>query len=128
MIGKSIYSLLSGHAPLVALVGTNIFPVQATQTKENPIVVYGISNTEPQESKQRTSPEDWIDVELVIYSDDYDQSHEIAKEIRAALDKQSGTIAGNEISDIIMTGFEDGWEEKRKCFAPMMKFQIMSKP
>lgn len=128
MIGKSIYTLLSGHAPLVALVGTNIDPVQAPQGKENPMVIYGITNTDPNEVKQAVSAEDWIDVELVVYSDDYDQSHDIAKEIRNAMDKKSGTIAGNEISDIIFTGFEDGWESERKCFAPMIKFQIMSKP
>lgn len=128
MIGRSIYTLLSSHAPLVALVGTNIDPVQAPQGKENPMVIYGISNTDPQETKQRASTEDWIDVELVIYSDDYDESHDIAKEVRNALDKKSGTIAGNVISDIICTGFEDGWETERKCFAPIIKFQIMSTP
>lgn len=128
MIGTSIYSLLSGHTPLTDIVGTNIDPVRAPQEKENPIVIYGIVNTDPNEVKTAVSSEDWIDIEIMIYSDDYDQGHVIAKECRNALDKKSGTIAGNDISDIIFQNFQDGWDDARECYASLMKFQLMSKP
>lgn len=128
MIGTSLYTLLSGHAPLSAIVGTKIDPVMAPQGKENPMVVYGITDTQPQETKRSVSVEDWVTVEIIIYSNDYDQSQLIAKEVRNALDKKSGVIAGNTISDIVFQGFEDGWENSRECYAPIMKFLLMSTP
>jgi hypothetical protein len=125
MIGTSLYTLLSGHAPLTALVGTNIFPVRVPQEVENPVVCFGITKTEPQETKQFVSSEDWTDVELIIYSDDYDLSHQIASEVRAALDKNR-SISG--ISDIVFQDFEDGWEDARQCYAPILKFLVIAAP
>ena len=128
MIGTSLYTLLSGHAPLTAIIGTKLFPVEAPQGKENPMVIYGITGTQPQETKSSVSTEDWVTVEIVSYSNDYDQSQQIAKEVRNALDKKSGVIAGNTISDIVFQDFEDGWDTSRECYAPIMKFLLMSTP
>lgn len=128
MIGPSLYTLLSGHAPLTDLVGSQIYPVRAPQEKENPMVIFGVTSTEPQESKTLTSREDWYQAELVIYADDYDLSVQIAEEVRAALDKQSGTIASKAISDIVFRDYEDGWEEQRECYAPIIKFLVIASP
>ena len=128
MIGASIYTLLSGHAPLVALVGTQMYPVHATQEKKDPMLVYGIIDQDPQHSKDRASLEDWIKVGIEIYAKDYDQMHAIAKEVRAALDRANGTIAGNEISMITFEGFKDGWEPERESYAGDITFQIISTP
>lgn len=124
MIGTSLYTLLSEHAPLVALVGQKIFPVRLPQEVENPSVLFGVTKTEPQETKSAVSSEDWIDVEIIVYSDDYDQAHQIAAEVRTALDKV--TLSG--ISDIVFRDFEDGWEDSRECFAPILKFLVIAAP
>lgn len=128
MIGSSIYSLLSGHAPLTAIVGTQIYPVQAPQGKKDPMVIFGITQQEGNHTKDQLSPEDWLKVEVVVYSKDYDQSHEIHKQIRIALDGANGTIAGNEISQISFMDYEDGWEEEREAFAGIATYQVISTP
>lgn len=128
MIGASIYTLLSNHAALTAIVGTKIYPVQAPQGKKDPMVIYGISDQVGEHSKDRTSPEDWIKVEVVAYSKDYDRMHSIHKEVRAALDGQSGTIASNDISQISFMDYEDGWEKEREAFAGIATYQVISTP
>ena len=128
MIGASIYSLLNGHAPLTALVGSQIYPVQAPQGKKDPMVIYGISDQEGQHSKDRTSPEDWIEVDVLVYSKDYDNMHAIHKQVRAALDGYSGTVASNDISQISFIKYEDGWEEEREAFAGVATYQVISTP
>ncbi len=128
MIGASIYSLLDGHEPLTALVGSQIYPVQAPQGKKDPMVIYGISDQEGQHSKDRTSPEDWITVDVLVYSKDYDNMHAIHKQVRAALDGYSGTVASNDISQISFMKYEDGWEEEREAFAGVATYQVISTP
>lgn len=128
MIGPSIYTLLSGHAALTDIVGTQIYPVQAPQGKKDPMVIFGVVKQTGEHSKDRTSPEDWIEVDLVAYSKDYDQMQAIQKQIRVALDGQSGTIAGNVISQISFMNYEDVWEEERESFAGVSTYQVISSP
>lgn len=128
MIGNSIKSLLEANTDLVTLVGTKIYPVQAPQGEKDPLVIYGIVKQEGQHSKDRTSPEDWIEVDINVYAKDYDQMHDISKEVRIALDGKKGTIASNVISQISFMDFADGWEEKRESYAGVITFQVISKP
>lgn len=128
MIGNSLYSLLSGHAPLVALVGTQIYPMQAPQEKKDPMVIYGIDGQEAHHSKDRLSPEDWYSVGILVYAKDYDQMHTISKAVRAALDGKKGTIAGNAISQISFMNFEDAWEPERESYVGDISFQVISTP
>ncbi len=128
MIGNSIYSLLSGHAALTALVGTKIYPVQAPQAVEEPFLVYGISKTQPEETKVNASAEDWVTVLVDVYAKDYDTMHSITREVRAALDKQSGTIAGNSISDIVFQDFNDAWESDRESYTGVSEYLVISTP
>lgn len=128
MIGNSLYTLLSTHAPLAALVGTQIYPVQAPQGKKDPMVIYGIVKQEGQHSKDRLSVEDWVEVEIQVYSKDYDQVHAISSEVRAALDGKKGTIASNAVSQISFMTYEDAWEEERESFAGISMYQVISVP
>lgn len=128
MIGNSIYSLLSGSAPLTALVGSQIYPVQAAQTKKDPMVIYGIVKQEGHQTKTQTSAEDWIEIDLVVYAKDYDQMHDISKKIRTALDGVGGLIAGNEISKITFQNFVDSWEEERESYAGISTYLVTSAP
>jgi hypothetical protein len=128
MIGPSIYSLLSGDSQLTTLVGDRIYPVQATQGKKDPMIVFGITKQEGQHTKSFTSPEDWITVEVLVYSKKYDQCHDIHKRIRTVIDGYAGTISGNTISQISFMDFEDGWEEEREAFAGIATYQVISTP
>jgi len=128
MIGSSLYSLLSGHAPLVALVGTQIYPVQAPQAKKDPMVIYGIVKQEGQHSKARLSVEDWSEVEVVVYAKEYNQVHTISAAVRVALDGKKGTLAGKAVSQISFMSYEDAWEEERESFAGISIYQVITAP
>lgn len=128
MIGNSLYTLLSTHAPLTALVGTQIYPVHAPQEKKDPMVIYGIVKQEGHQTKTVTSAEDWIEVDIVVYDKDYDQMHDISKKVRTALDGVGGTIAGNAISKITFMNFEDSWEEERESYAGISTYLITAAP
>lgn len=127
MIGKSIYSLLS-NVYLQSFVGTKIYPVQAPQTASEPMIIYGVSGTRPEETKLGPSQEDWINLEVVVYSKDYDQLHDICKEVRSALDFQKGNIEGNEISNIVFEDYNDSWEKDRESFVGLIQFTVIAKP
>ncbi len=128
MIGSSLYNLLSSHTQLTALVGTQIYPVQAPQGKKDPMVIYGIVKQEAHHSKDRLSPEDWYEVDIVVYSKDYDNMQTISKEVRAALDGANGVIAGNTISQVSFMDFADGWETERETFSGVSTYQVISVP
>lgn len=127
MIGKSIYKLLS-NVYLQSFVGTRIYPVQAPQTATEPMIMYGVSGTKAEETKLGVSKEDWISVEVVVYSKDYDQLHDICKEVRNAMDYQKGNIEGNEISNIVFEDYNDSWEKDRESYVGLIQFTAISKP
>ena len=126
MIGISIYTLLSADATLTGLVGTNIFPVEANQRKEDPIIIYYIKSVEPTDTKENVSDEDWVKAEIMVYSKDYDLMQTISKRVRTILDKCEGTVAGNAISEIRFEDFMDGWEPDRKGYVGTSDYLIVT--
>lgn len=126
MIGISIYTLLSADATLTGLVGTNIFPVEANQRKEDPIIIYYIKSVEPTDTKENVSDEDWVKAEIMVYSKDYDLMQTISKRVRTILDKFEGTVAGNAISEIRFEDFMDGWEPDRKGYVGTSDYLIVT--
>lgn len=128
MIGVSIYTLLSGDATLTGLVGTKIYPVEAPQREEDAMVIYWIKEVDPTDTKEEVSDEDWVKSEILVYAKDYDLMHTISKRIRTILDKYSGTVSGNAISEIRFEDFSDGWEPARKGFVGTSDYLIISTP
>jgi hypothetical protein len=126
MIGISIYTLLSADTELTGLVGTNIFPVEANQRKEDPIIIYFVKSVEPTDTKQNVSTEDYVKAEIMVYSKNYDLMQTISKRVRTILDKYAGTVAGNEISEIRFEDFMDGWEPERKGYVGTSDYLIVT--
>ncbi|WP_262511682.1 DUF3168 domain-containing protein [Echinicola strongylocentroti] len=128
MIGNSIYALLMANPVVDTYVSDRIYPVQAPQRDMGNLIIYGIAGTKPEETKQGPSKEDWVMVDIVVYSKDYDEMHTIAKAVREALDYQNGTIAGNEISNIVFEDYSDSWQTDRECYEGLLQFTVISKP
>jgi hypothetical protein len=126
MIGISLFTLLSADTILTGLVGTNIFPVEANQRKEDPIIIYWVKSVEPTDTKENVSNEDWVKGEIMVYSKNYDLMQTISKRVRTILDKYSGTVAGNEISEIRFEDFMDGWEPERKGYVGTSDYLIVT--
>ncbi len=84
-IGKIITSLLKANTSLVALVGNRIFPLVAKEGTTFPFVVYRRTSVSPQYCKDGRASET-ASVDIVVASNTYTSSIEVADLVREALD------------------------------------------
>lgn len=84
MIETTIYSTLSGHSGLVALVGTRVYPLKIPQNTPLPVVVFWKVSTRPAHTLggfSIESPRFQID----IWGDTYDEVKAVGGQVRAAM-------------------------------------------
>jgi hypothetical protein len=111
LYGKAIFSLLTNDATLNSLVGSKVFPVVAGNNTSFPFLVYNITTAEPQNTKQELSSADIINFQVSSYALNHGQAAELAEAVRVALEKQSGTIEGIPVIDIVPTGIETMYDQ-----------------
>jgi hypothetical protein len=109
-IGKAIYSLLSSDDELTNKVHNKIFPLIANINTTFPFIVYKRDSIEPQYTKDYLTGET-ITMEIVIASNDYVESIEIADKVRSILDNYRGTVEGISIRNIRMTEADEDYLE-----------------
>lgn len=91
MIGKAIYSQLTGTAAVLALVSTRIDP-QFNPKKARPAVVYTQDSIERDRIyANNLTPIAKVDTTITALADTYATCVQLAGEIVTALDRQSGT-------------------------------------
>lgn len=90
-----IYSLLTAHAALGALINTRIFPAVYDQTADFPGVVFTVLSGTGNPSKREASKMDSVSVQLDVYGSDYDLCINIDKEVRAAMENKNDVIDGD---------------------------------
>lgn len=91
-VGKAITYLLENASGVTDIVGTKIYPDTAPQQVTFPYVVYQEINTSPSDDKDGTSRLDVVRVQVDLYTQNYDTCETLAAAVRAALDRQTGTI------------------------------------
>ncbi len=125
MVGKAIYSLLSGDGTVTGLVGTKIYPAQLPDDKSHPSIVYRIDNVDPVHTKDGTVKLDIVRSSLDIYSSTYDEANQIADAARDAMNDQNGTIGGLTISDITIESAGDAnWDIELQVFHLVQTYNI----
>jgi hypothetical protein len=126
--GKAIWHLLSNSAALAAEVGANIFPVTIPENTGFPAVAYAFDRIIPTKRKDGNSPLDAETLNVVAYSLDYAKAQAIGEAIRAALDGQTGTIAGDSIDRITFENQEDNtFEGQYSFFVLSQQYTIRNK-
>lgn len=98
-IGKAIYSILSNDTQLVEKVQNKIYPLVADLGTSIPFIVYKRSGIEPTDTKDCICQK-VVYVEVVMASDNYNESVELASLVENALHNKRGTYAGINITDI----------------------------
>jgi hypothetical protein len=114
--GQAAHQLLVEHAPLVALVGARVYPVQAVQGSAFPRVVYSVPSTQPASTFERSA----IDAESLnvdIHARNRAEAHEVGKEVRRALQREALLLR------VVLDEFEPGRRVYRLIFA----FQFFTK-
>ena len=104
-VGKAIFSILSNDADLVEKVENKIYPLIADVNTTFPFIVYRRNGIEPLNSKDRFTINSTTYISIVVASDKYDESIEIAERIIKALSK--GTYQG--IMDISLVDADEDY-------------------
>ena len=98
-VGKAIYTLLSSNQQLVSMVDGNIFPLIAEINTTFPFIVYKRESVTPQYSKDYWTSDE-VMINVMVASNDYVQSIEIADLVRQSLDQKQGEYSGIKIRDL----------------------------
>ena len=103
MIGKLIYSRLSTDGAILAYVGSKIYPDIVPQNVQYPFVVYTITNSTPVDYKDGQSNLEEIELQIDVYTQNYDDTQDLTNLIRNRLDRFVGTVEGVEVQSIKYT-------------------------
>tara|TARA_R100001244_G_scaffold42085_2_gene38078 strand:- start:5331 stop:5732 length:402 start_codon:yes stop_codon:yes gene_type:complete len=109
--GKVIYNLLTGDTEIADLVDKRIFPNVAKNTTEFPFIVYDVDGESPTDEKDGVSTLDTDSVMVSCYCKTYAQASDLARKIRTALDRISGTYSGVVVQSIKYNGYNDLFDE-----------------
>jgi hypothetical protein len=100
MIGKLIYARLSTASTITAIIGTNIYPDITPQNVDYPFIVYSIIDSNPVDYKDGQSNLEEIDLQIDVYTQNYDTTQNLANLIRNRLDRFVGTLEGVSVQTI----------------------------
>jgi hypothetical protein len=100
MIGKLIYGRLSSASNITAIISTNIYPDITPQNVDYPFIVYSIIDSSPVDFKDGQSNLEEIDLQIDVYTQNYDTTQNLSNLIRNRLDRFVGTVEGVEVQSI----------------------------
>jgi hypothetical protein len=100
MIGKLIYARLSTASNITAIISTNIYPDITPQNVDYPFIVYSIIDSSPVDFKDGQSNLEEIDLQIDVYTQNYDTTQNLSNLIRNRLDRFVGTLEGVEVQTI----------------------------
>ena len=114
--GQYILEVLNDSAELTALLGKGkIFPIVAKEGTKYPLVVYSRDQVQVQYTKV-VGHDNTIFLTYRVYSDDYDQTLEIANTIRNILERKTITIPNIiKINDIRILSLQEAFTEDGFC-------------
>ena len=105
-IGKVINALLNADSGLSEMIGNRVFPIVSKEGTQYPFVVYRRNSVTPTYCKDGLASET-ASVDIVIASNTYTNSIEVADRVRAAIDKRACVFQGTTVSNIEMTTAEE---------------------
>ncbi len=122
--GKAIYKLLKDSADIGAICADRIYPELAQQDADAPFIVYTIVDTSPSATKNATSKLDTARVELYCLSQDYEEAMDLGIAVRAALDRQSGTISGVQVQSIDFDTSDIQFDPDQRIYVVEHTYQV----
>ena len=105
-IGKVINALLNADSGLSEMIGSRVFPIVSKEGTQYPFVVYRRNSVTPTYCKDGLASET-ASVDIVIASNTYTSSIEVADRVRAAIDKRACVFQNTTVSNIEMTTAEE---------------------
>lgn len=105
-IGKVINALLNADRSLSEMIGNRVFPIVSKEGTQYPFVVYRRNSVTPTYCKDGLASET-ASVDVVIASNTYTNSIEVADRVRAAIDKRACVFQDTTVTNIEMTTAEE---------------------
>lgn len=105
-IGKVINALLNADRSLSEMIGNRVFPIVSKEGTQYPFVVYRRNSVTPTYCKDGLASET-ASVDIVIASNTYTNSIEVADRVRAAIDKRACVFQDTTVTNIEMTTAEE---------------------
>lgn len=99
-VGKAIYNILSSDEEVTNKVENKIYPLIADLGTSFPFIVYKRTSITPSTSKDRYISSEQVIVDVVIASDTYNDSVEVADIVRKSLQGKGGIYSNIEIVNI----------------------------
>ncbi len=133
-VSGAIFEILDGDAALTTSLASRIFPNRIPQNTANPAIIYFRDRTVPMNHKDSTGKGAATIVNhhyiVDIWTDKgkYMQGQTIADEVKAALDRNSGTFDTDVVIDTILyDDQEDGFDNEADANLVSMDFVIREK-
>jgi hypothetical protein len=134
MLGKAIYSKLSGTVAVSADVGTRIFPEAAPeQGLTFPLIVYSMTDAQHINSYSGASSLANRRVTVQCAASTYSAANTLAKNVRETLDNQSGTWGGIVVQGAFIESQQDAVQtvvagEDLKVYVAELEFLVWFQP
>ncbi len=109
--GLAIYNILANDSDVSALVSTRIFPNVAKNSTTFPFIIYDVESESPTQDKDGVSTLDEDFVMVSCYCKTYSEASDLARKIRTALDRKSGSYGGIDIQSIRYDGYNDTFDD-----------------
>ena len=109
--GLAIYDILSNDSDVSALVSTRIFPNVAKNATTFPFIIYDVESESPEDSKDGVATLDVDSVMVSVYSKTYSEASDLARKIRTALDRKSGSYGGIDVQSIQYNNYNDLFDD-----------------
>ena len=120
MIGKVIYSLLSGE-------DEPIYPVRAIQGQDFPFRVYHVISDTPTDTKDGVSELDVARVQIDHYATSYLGAVEMSDTTRSTIDRYRGTTEGIVVDKIVFEGENDMFDNDAEVYKRSQDYFIRIK-
>lgn len=124
MIGKTIKSIITTNASLIALVpAARMFPYVMNEGTEMPAIVYTIDSLDAVYNKGGWA-NDETTFSIHSFAKDYPTLQSIVTAVRTALELNSTGSGTQDINRIIVRGFEEGYDVGADVFYNKLTFFV----
>lgn len=124
MIGKTIKSILTGNAALIALVpAINMFPLVMNEDTALPAINFIIDNLNTIYSKGGAMNDD-VEFSIHSFDKDYGDLQDIVIAIRDALELNQTGYGTEDINKIRLTDFDEGYDQSADTFWNKLTFNV----
>lgn len=122
-IGKYIYYALTENTAVGNYVGFKVFPVIAEEGTNFPFIIYQRNNIFTSEFSKDGYSEDTVEFSIMVASTQYEESCDIANEVRKVLEKKYKVFDNMEINDCRMVGISEIYSEN--AYVQSLSFQCV---